>query len=168
MKKYFKYIFSFLVVALPAKTLAMCPVCTVAVIGGLGLSRWLKVDDTISGVWIGALIISISYWTSNYLKSRKISFFARDFLVSTFYLTTTIAPLYYYEVIGHPFNKLWGLDKLILGLIVGSLIFIFSVGFYQWLKEKNGGRAHFPFEKIAIPVLSLGLTSLVFFLITKR
>ena len=51
--------------------LYMCPVCAVAVGFGLGLSRWLKIDDAISGLWIGALIVSLSFilakWTRKYL-----------------------------------------------------------------------------------------------------
>ena len=38
--------------AIPAK--AICPVCTVAVGAGIGLSRWLGIDDSITGLWIGA------------------------------------------------------------------------------------------------------------------
>ena len=34
---------------------AVCPVCTVAVGAGLGLAEWLGIDDSISGLWIGAL-----------------------------------------------------------------------------------------------------------------
>lgn len=39
---------------LTAKAQAVCPVCTVAVGTGVGLSRWLGVDDTITGLWLGA------------------------------------------------------------------------------------------------------------------
>jgi len=152
----------------PFKALAMCPVCTVAIIGGLGLSRWLKVDDSISGVWIGALIVSSAYWTSNFLRRRKIAFFGRDFFIALVYYATVIIPLYYYEIIGHPLNRLWGLDKLILGIIFGSLIFILAAALYQSLKKINNGRAHFPFEKIMIPVVSLGIISLIFYLITRK
>ena len=58
-----------LLMALPAK--AVCPVCTVAVVAGLGLSRWLGIDDSVSGLWIGAVTVSISMWTINWLHKKK-------------------------------------------------------------------------------------------------
>jgi len=35
------------------------------------------------------------------------------------------------------------------------------------LKERNNGRAHFPFEKIALPVIFLLFFSLAFYFITR-
>ena len=59
------------------------------------------------------------------------------------------------------------LDKLFLGTIVGTFAFWSGVEWYEHLKAKNNGRAHFPFEKIAIPVGTLALFSFVFFLLTR-
>lgn len=167
-KKNILFSLSALSIFTPIKSFALCPVCTVAIAGGLGLSRWLKVDDTISGIWIGALIASSIYWTINVLNRRKINFFARDFVISFAYYALILLPLYYSDIIGHPFNMIWGLDKLIVGTIFGSIIFILSAGFYSWLKKNNNGRAHFPFEKIVISLSSLAVISLIFFLITKK
>ena len=38
----------------------------------------------------------------------------------------------------------------------------YSSEFYQWMKRKNGGHAHFPFEKVVVPVVALVLVSWVF------
>ncbi|TSC93791.1 MAG: Uncharacterized protein Athens101428_533 [Candidatus Berkelbacteria bacterium Athens1014_28] len=152
----------------PIKSFALCPVCTVAIAGGLGLSRWLKVDDTISGIWIGALIASSIFWAINVLNKRRIYFFARDFIISFLSYAVILLPLYYGDIIGHPLNVIWGLDKLIVGIIFGSIIFILSVGVYIWLKKNNDNHPHFAFEKIIIPLSSLTVASLIFFLITKK
>ena len=62
--------------------LAMCPLCTVAVTAGLGLSRFLGIDDAISGLWIGGIIVSTSYWFSEWLKKKyKVNFFYQNELV---------------------------------------------------------------------------------------
>ena len=42
---------------------AICPICTLAVGAGVGLSRWLGVDDTVTGLWIGGLTVSMILWT---------------------------------------------------------------------------------------------------------
>jgi len=78
MKKftyYFLIIFGGIIQALPAK--AVCPVCTVAVGAGLGFSRYLGIDDTISGIWIGGLMVSISFWTIDWMKTKKWNYRSR-------------------------------------------------------------------------------------------
>ena len=145
----------------------MCQLCTAAIIGGLGLSRWLKVDDTISGVWIGAFLITIIYYSIRFLESKKIKFVGRNFTIALIYYLISILPLYYYDIIGHPLNKIGGVDKFLAGIIAGSIVFTGSVVFYSWLKKKNGGHAHFPMEKVAIPIALLLLTSTIFYFATK-
>ena len=73
-----KFKISFLVILgslFMAKTsLAVCPVCTVAVGAGVGLSRWLGVDDLITGTWIGGLLVSMIWWTIDWLNKKNIRF----------------------------------------------------------------------------------------------
>lgn len=145
----------------------MCTVCTVVIIGGLGLSRWLHVDDTVSGVWIGALLVTIIYYSIAWLAKYKIKFWGRDFLVSLIYYTAVFIPLYTGKIIGHPLNRIWGIDKFIVGATVGSIVFILAIMLYSWLKKKNGGHAHFPMEKVVIPIVSLLIVSGVFYFLTK-
>lgn len=151
----------------PSAAYAMCPVCTVAVGAGIGLSRWLGVDDTITGLWVGAIIISVSMWTINWLEGRKIKFFARDLLVYLIYVLTIFVPLYWKDIIGHPLNRLWGIDKLALGMAIGAVVFYLTAGTYLMMKKRNNNRAHFPFQKIAMTVGVLALLSGVFYFITK-
>jgi len=145
----------------------MCAVCTAAIIGGLGLSRWLHVDDTVSGVWIGALLVTIIYYTISFLREQKFNFFGRDFIVSLIFYALVFIPLYTGKIIGHPLNRIWGVDKFIVGAFSGSIIFILAVMLYATLKKRNGGHAHFPMEKVTIPVVALLATSYIFYLITK-
>jgi len=143
----------------------ICIVCTAAVSAGVGLSRWLGVDDTITGLWIGALTLSVALWTINWLTGKKIKFFGRQPLVVVLYYTTLIWPLYHYNLAGHYLNKLCGVDKLILGITVGSLAFVASLILNEYLKKKNNGKVYFPFQKVVMPVGILLLLSLAFYLI---
>ncbi|MCX6782324.1 MAG: hypothetical protein NTW66_04395 [Candidatus Magasanikbacteria bacterium] len=151
--------------ALPAK--AVCPVCTVAVAGGLGLSRWLGIDDTITGLWAGALVASVTFWTINWLNKKNIKFYGRKILVAIFWYGLTFVPLYYMGITGHPYNKLWGMDKFVLGVIIGSIVFAIASKIYDYIKEKNHGKAHFPYEKVVIPVVALAVLSAIFYFITR-
>ena len=165
MKKYFVLAAGFLAL-LPIKAYAMCPVCTVAIAGGVGLSRWLGVDDTVTGVWVGGLLVSMTFWTINYLNAKKIKFFAMNILIAVAYYLLTLIPLDYSEIIGHPYNKIWGIDKLIVGIAIGTVVTVVAMSLYELMKRKNG-KAHFPFEKVVLPVSTLILVSGIFYFITK-
>lgn len=147
---------------------AMCPVCTVGVIAGLGLSRWLGIDDTVSGLWIGGVTVSLSGWTVNWLKGKKINFKGMPIAVAVVYFASIIIPLYWKEIIGHPFNKLWGIDKLILGIMIGSIFFLLGAIVYKYIKLKNNGHAWFPFQKVVFPIGPLIILSVIFYFITKH
>lgn len=155
---------------------AVCPVCTVAVLGGLGLSRWLGIDDTISGVWIGGLILSLSFWLSDWAQKRNISKawpvsqlkIPHLTLIAIFitYLLVFV-PLQMAGITGHPFNKLWGIDKLFLGAISGSLVFLIGVAADK-TQRRLKGKQFFSFQKVIFPVLALVIMSIIFAVITKR
>ena len=54
------------------------------------------------------------------------------------------------------------LDPFLFSVLVGAAVMILSSDFYQWMKSRNGGHAHFPFEKVFVPVVALLLVSLYF------
>ena len=149
------------------KASAFCPICTIAAGMGVGLSRWLGIDDTITGTWLGGLLLAASFWTIDWLNKKNIHFLFRKILVFVLYYGLVVIPLYWIDVIGHPFNKLFGIDKLVVGVVIGSIVFWAAHVFYQFLKKKNGGHAHFPFERIVIPVASLIIISGIFYFLTK-
>ncbi|HVN28905.1 MAG TPA: hypothetical protein VMT64_10490, partial [Candidatus Binataceae bacterium] len=53
---------------------AQCEVCTLVVGAGVGLSRWLGIDDTISGIWIGGLMVSLVYMSLGWMERRRARF----------------------------------------------------------------------------------------------
>ena len=57
--------------AFPTPVRAVCPVCTVAVAAGLGISRWIGIDDAVTGVWVGGLILSSGLWMADWIKKRS-------------------------------------------------------------------------------------------------
>lgn len=140
----------------------MCPICTVAVGGGVGLCRYLGIDDLISGTWIGGLLLSLTMWTIIWLNKKGIKFLFRKILVFVFWYGISIYSLYWWEIAGHPENKFWGIDKLVFGIISGSIFFLISVLFHNFLVKKNQGKSFFPFQKVIIPILFLLILSLIF------
>jgi hypothetical protein len=157
---------------------AICPVCTVAVAGGLGLSRWLGIDDVISGIWIGALILSSSLWLIDWiekkfphLKSRfniQYSIFnipgniLLPFVIILLSYAIILIPLALTDIVGHPLNTIFGIDKLIFGTFFGTLGFLFGV----WLDKKARkvkAKQLVSYQKVIFPVGVLAIASLVFY-----
>lgn len=154
------------------KVYAVCPVCTVAVGAGLGISRALGIDDAVTSVWIGGLIISISFWTVSWIENKKIKLL-KDLKNSTLTLASialwailTIFPLYTLKYIGRPLNALFGVDKIILGTIIGSVMF-FAAVFTDKKLRSIYGKQFFNYQKVVFPVIFLLVSSLIMYFVTK-
>lgn len=146
----------------------MCPVCTVTVIAGLGLSRLLGIDDTIISVWIGAFILSFSFITIDWIEKKWPKIKVKRFtlpIIALMYLLVLV-PLKMNNSIGLPLNRLWGIDKIIFGTTIGSLLFLLGV----WADKKERkikGKQLFQFQKVAFPVILLIISSVIMFFLTK-
>lgn len=166
---FFSILIGLFFLALPAR--AVCPVCTIAVGAGVGLAEEFGVDDVIIGLWIGGLTVSLIFWTLDWFQRKKINFKSRGFTTAAAYYLLIIFPLFFMKVKGDPiigkaFNKIWGFDKILVGTVLGSLFFWGGAELYEYLKKKNHDRAHFPFEKVVMPITPLLILSLIFYFIT--
>lgn len=144
---------------------AICPLCVVAIGAGLGLSRWLGVDDVVSSIWIGALLVALILWTLVEMDKKKWRFPLDTVIISLAYYLLTFVPLYYAGIVGHPLNKIFGIDKIVFGTAVGTVFFLLSHWLHLYLKKKNNGKSFFPYQKVVLPVTILLLTSLAFYLL---
>ncbi|MFA6422075.1 MAG: hypothetical protein WCV92_01615 [Candidatus Buchananbacteria bacterium] len=153
------------VIMSPAK--AICPVCTVAVIGGVGLSRWLGIDDTITGLWIGGVTISLIIWTIDWLNKKNIRFWFRKILIIVLYYGFIVVPLVWWDVVNYPTNTLWGMDKLLFGTIIGTIAFLAGVIAFPYTKNKATGKSYFPYQKVVMAISPLIIFSLIFFFLIK-
>ena len=48
-----------------------------------------------------------------------------------------------------------------------GILFFGAEKFYEYLKNKNGGKPHFSYQKIVMPVVTLLIASGIFYLIVK-
>lgn len=161
-------LFSVHYILFPAPADAVCPICTVAVAGGLGVSRYFGIDDSLVGIWAGGLVVSVSLWTADWLSKRKWKILEKSNnninTVSSFvfWVVLTYVPLYMTDVIGHPFNTILGIDKLVFGSILGFVAFVFGV----WADKKVRiikGKQLFVYQKVVFPVVSLILATVVLY-----
>lgn len=168
MKSKFKILFLVLPVLLSPKTAwAMCPVCTIAVAGAVILLERYGVDNIISGLWIGGLLISSSIWFITWLEKKKWTFPYFEILVYAVFYSSLIIPFHHELIIGNPFKTIWGMDKVLFGISLGSIAFFLFGFWYQKIKERNDGHAWFPFQRVVWPIMPLIILSIVFYFITK-
>lgn len=176
MKKAIRFILTFFALNIyylihTTSAYAVCPVCTVAVGAGLGLARYLGVDDTVSGIWIGGLILSSSFWLADWAKKRKFNFLQPiithlTLLTAVLMYIVVFLPLWLGKTIGHPFNTVFGIDKLIFGTILGSVAFLLAI-FLDKKLRKIYGHQFFVYQKVVFPVSLLIILSLSAYFLTK-
>ncbi len=184
-----KKIFGFLVVLTaflltPSPVLAVCPVCTVAVVAGLGISRALGIDDTVTSIWIGGLILSSAFWTIDWIEKskfkEKVFAFAckvkcgvtekqsLTFYVTLAYYLLVFIPLILDHTIGKTLNTFWGVDKILLGTAIGSVVFLIGISLDKLVRKVRDGKQLFHFQKVVFPVSMLIISSLIFYILTKH
>lgn len=146
---------------------AVCPICTFAVGAGIGLAQYFGIDDAISGVWIGGFTVSLIMFTNNWFEKKNLHFYGSKVILTIFYYGTIMVPLFLSGIIGNDLNTLCGFDKLLLGIILGSGAFFLGAISYEKLKKRNNGKAHFPFQKVVMPILPLIILSIVFYVLNK-
>ncbi|PIS08077.1 hypothetical protein COT78_00035 [Candidatus Berkelbacteria bacterium CG10_big_fil_rev_8_21_14_0_10_43_13] len=169
MKKIFVLISLALIgLLLTAKhTYAICQVvCPIVVGGTLTLLEKYGVDNTISGLWIGGMLVWASIVTIDWIAKWKRHWLINIAIFVAFY-AATIIPLYNKNIIGLSTKMLWGLDKTILGIIIGSIFFYLGDRLYIYIKAKNGGHAWFPFQKALMPIIPLIIWSAIFHFLVK-
>lgn len=149
---------------------AMCPVCTVAVGAGLEGARLLGVEDVITGIWAGGLTVSLIGWTATFMRKKNIT--GKFWYVLNIVAYYTILGMVYFIPFGNPIVKfndrcMWTIDQFLLGIIVGTCVFLAMQLWYSYIKKNNGGHALFPFQKVVMPVSGLLITTLAFWAIIR-
>ncbi|MBR1649313.1 MAG: hypothetical protein IJ689_06945 [Alphaproteobacteria bacterium] len=140
-----------------------CAVCTVAVAASLEIAHYLGVDDSVVGVWAGAFLALLGYWMIVWFDKKNWRFAGRDFWLIV--LSVAMIGFMYINKLEYSPRPIliFFMDPFLFSVILGAVVLILANHFYQWMKQKNGGHAHFPFEKVAVPVLSLICLSVYFY-----
>ena len=137
-----------------------CPICTIAIGAGVGVAEQLGVPTAVVGIWAGALLTLLGYWAAKFCDSRGWNFPGRNALL----IGLSVAMIGFAYVGDLDYSPVWiwnvlYLDPIIFGALVGMVVFILVEKLYEFMKRKNGGHAHFPFERVVLPVVALALCS---------
>lgn len=142
---------------------ATCPVCVLAVGGGLWLAERLGIDDLIVSLWIGALVTAFAIVLAGKFKKIKLPRPEASWSVIFYFLT--LATLQLQGKLNNPYCKIWGVCKIWLGVTVGTFVFWLGAVLDRYLRTKNDNKVFFPFQKVVCPLLTTLLATLVFYLL---
>ncbi len=139
-----------------------CPVCTIAIGAALPLTRRLGVPDMVAGIWVGAFLAILGYWIIRFFDKRDWRFPGRNAII----LTLSVASIGFMYLGATKYNPctyfgFLNIDPVLFGTIVGAVLFIATEKLYDFMKARNNGHAHFPFEKVVLPIVALTIASLI-------
>jgi hypothetical protein len=146
----------------PVSAQAHCPLCVAGAAAGVTLTRWIGVDDSITGVWIGALLGSMSLWFSSWIliKSERLRKWKLRPVIKPFIyilvFATTLWSFYQFKLIIR-MSQLFGLDKLTFGMLAGSILF-YTI---DLIKIKH----YFNYQRIVISLGLLSILSLIIYIL---
>lgn len=154
--------------SIPLSTLAHCPLCVVGAGAGLSLARLLGIDDSITGVWIAALLGALALWTNNLLKKQYIPL-QRELLYLGFFGLTLWSfysfndfaiSKYNFALINVHAGQIFGLDKLTFGIVAGGVLF-YIVDVANALVRQKRGKSFFPYQGVVVSLASILLLSII-------
>ena len=157
-----------IIIIIIPNTSAHCPLCTGATIVGVGITRSLGWDDSIVGVFVGAMIVSSALWVNKILKKRNVggNAFMRvsSIIIVTFVLT--ILTFYYAGIFG-PANmyRIFGMEKILFGSISGGVVSLLAFFASNGLKKRNYGKVLFSYQTIVITFTALILNAILFWMV---
>lgn len=162
MKSVFKKVLGGALAMLPTAAVAnpACPLCTIAIGAGVGVAESLGVPSVVVGIWAGALLTLLGYWMIKFFDKRGWKFWGRDVLLIG--VSVAMIGFAYVGDLKYTPQEIWSviyLDPILFGALLGMVVLIVVEKLYEWMKRKNGGHAHFPFERVVLPVVALALVS---------
>jgi hypothetical protein len=144
---------------------AHCPLCVAGAGVGLTLSRFVGVDDSITGIWMAAFLGATSFYFTSFTL-RKIRFPFKKFLVYLAIFVSTIWSFYQFNLVNAHNGYLFGLPKLTFGLILGGIIF-YLVDIVDAIVIKRHQGVYFPYQRVIVTLGSVWILSLITYIMVN-
>lgn len=144
---------------------AQCPICVVTVGGGLFLAKKFGLDDLLASLWISGLNTAVAFWFADMFKKRKV--LNSGMVWSLVFMAFTFAYLVFSKQMGGKYNTFWGINRVVLGILIGYVVWLFAIAIDRLIRIKNHGKVLFYYQKVIIPLVLLSLTSGIFGMLLK-
>lgn len=135
---------------------AHCPLCVAGAGVGLAVSRYLGIDDSISGIWIAAFLGATALWTSGYIKKKYLPL--QDALIYLSFFALTIWSFYKFNLVTIHAGIIMGVPKVIFGMIFGGVLFYIVEVINQLIRQIKG-RVLFPYQPVVFSLSTMFLAS---------
>jgi hypothetical protein len=141
----------------------MCGVlCPITISTGLWLSKYLGINDLTLGLWLGALILSLSYQFYLFLKKRKKIFPLGFLLILFIFWCLSFLPILNQIGWKDKSNYFCGFPRVITGSFLGMIILFLSDYLNnKFLEKYHQGKVYFPYQRVIVPLLFLIFMSFV-------
>lgn len=167
-KRFFIFLIFFVLLIESIPVFAHCPLCTAAVGAAAVSAKYYGMDISIIGLLIGAFGISTGLWIG--LKAKRYFKFQLPAIVAASFLLTVIPLMYignesiYLPVLlfgqaGSLLNKVYWINKFLMGNIIGALATIFAYFIHISIKKQKGS-VLFPYQGIAFTVAFLAISGI--------
>lgn len=164
-------IFMFLLISLTPIVYAHCPICTAAVGAAAVSAKYYGLDTSIIGLLIGAFGVSTGLWVGTKMKFK----FQLPIIVLASFLLTAMPlryisgesiylPLLIFGSSGSFLNRVYFIDKIFFGSLIGGLITLMAYFIHIHIKRLNN-KVLFPFQGIAITFSLLLISGLSLYFI---
>ncbi len=139
----------------------MCgPICAVGIASGLGISRWLGIDDITLGLWIGALILSVSIQFNIFLNKKGKSFPYSFWVIFLSSWTLSFLPILI-NLDKYTSCIICGFPEVICGSILGILTLFLVDKLNLFIIDKHNKKVYFYYQKVIIPLIGLVIVSII-------
>jgi len=147
--------------------MAHCPLCAAATGAAVIAARYYGVDDLIVSILAGGFLMSTAYWFNNLLLKRNKGKNYLPWQLEILVLVTFLSTLYTFQLtglLGNSMFQIYGVDKLVIGLAIGSFITVAAFSLHDYLRKMNGNRNYLPFQAIVLAFALMGLMIVGFYL----
>lgn len=145
---------------------AQCPVCIVTVGGGLLIAKKLGIDDLLTALWISGLNTAISFWFVSFIKKPKI--LKNPFIWTIIMFISTLVYFASTKQMYHKNNTFLHIDKVLVGLVVGMIVWLLGIGADKLIRKRNHGTVLFYYQKVIVPLFILAVTTGIFAILIKN
>ncbi len=144
---------------------AHCPLCTAATGAAVAVTRFYGIDDLVIGLFIGGFILSTTFWFDRVLRKRNRGaeyIPLQTIILISLGLVSTFLSFYWASLLDPSAPTLLGINRLILGTIIGTAVSFSAFEFHKFIRRRFG-RSFIPFQGIVFTLLSLTLVGLGFY-----
>ncbi len=139
----------------------MCgPLCAIGIAGGLQIFRWLGINDFTLGLWIGALVLSLSSQLNKFLIRKGWSFKFSFWLILILSFILSFMPLKK-DLFSGKVPSFYGIPQIIIGAILGGLVLFLVDKINNAVIKWHHNKVYFYYQRVVVPIIALILLSII-------